>query len=257
MRGKFSTIFGLSLVLALCASSALAQAEAQQPQYYFTMDIAVPANKAAAYEAAVKELKAFYVKHEYSRPWTVYRTDDFHYYILIPMKNMADFDALFADSMKYQQMPGFEAITKKFAGTMESETAGLVMLRNDLSYSPENPRVPVEEAEFIQWYYYYLLPEHQAEAEAVSKEWQSLFKSSNISDGFQVWMPVLWTDLPALVATLWGKSEVDFFIQNDKNIKLMGEKYQKLTMKTMALCRKFEIRTGTILRELSYVPKKK
>jgi hypothetical protein len=43
----------------------------------------------------------------------------------------------------------------------------------------------------------------------------------------------------------------------EKNVEKMGDEYLALTKKTMDACRKFEQRTGMILRDLSYIPQEK
>jgi hypothetical protein len=64
-------------------------------------------------------------------------------------------------------------------------------------------------------------------------------------------------DMPAMVAAGGAKSKAAYYSDMEKNIEMMGDEYTALTKKTMDVCRKFEQRTGTILRELTYIPPKK
>jgi len=255
MRSRALIVVGLCLgsVLSL---GILSTAQAPEYQLYAITEMIVQPAKSADFEAVMKEWTAFYVKNNYPWPYAVYRTEDFRYYLLTPMKDMAEFDAMVKADMELAKKggPEFEAMMKRTGGSMAFYNGGALVLRNDLSYVPEKPRVKMEDAPFICWDYYYILPERQNEAEQIAKEWQALYKSKNLPDAFQVWMLVMGPDLPLIVASRWGKSEADFNAEDEKNLKKMGEAYPALAKKTMALCRKYERRTGYRLDSLSYAP---
>lgn len=259
MKGKVSIILVVCLVVGFFSLTALAQAEEQKPQLFAVWDVVVYPSKFMEFEAANKEFVALAAKHECPFPWTAYRTSDFHYYFLIPIENLAGLDKVMDYFGKVAEKAGkeYEAIQKGMAGTYESETLGAVLLRTDLSYNPEKPRVKTEEMNFVWWNYYYIKSGKEKEAEEIAKEWQALWGSKKITDFFNVFQYFLGPDIPAMVAAGGAKSEPDYYSQTEKNIKKMGDEYAALTKKTMDACRKFEQRTGTILRELSYIPKEK
>ena len=97
----------------------------------------------------------------------------------------------------------------------------------------------------------------EKEAEEIAKEWQALWKNKKIKDYFNVYQAFLWSDMPGMLAAGGAKSEADYYSQLEKNIKKMGDEYIALTKKTMDACRRFEQKTGKILRELSYTPPEK
>jgi len=66
----------------------------------------------------------------------------------------------------------------------------------------------------------------------------------------------MWSDLPVIVVAGGAKSEVDYYTQSEKHLQKFGEEVQALMKKTMDWTRRFDQKTGTILRELSYMPKK-
>ncbi len=251
-----------SLILAgLCLGSALSLgifSNAQAPEYqlYAITEMVVQPAKSGDFEAIMQEWAGFYAKNNYPWAYTAYRTEDFRYYLIAPMKNMAEFDAMVETDMGLAKKggPEFEAMMKKTGSAMVFYNSGVLVLRNDLSYAPEKPRVKMEDAPYICWDYYYLLPERQNEAEQIAKEWQALYKSKNLPDAFQVWMLVMGPDLPLISASRWGKSEADYNAEDEKNLKKMGEAYTALAEKTMAICRKYERRTGYRLDALSYTP---
>jgi hypothetical protein len=255
MRSR--ALIGVGLCLGSVLSlGILCSAQAPAIQLYAITEIVVQPAKSADFEAVMKEWVVFYAKNNYPWPYVVYRTEDYRYYLLGPMKNMADFDAMVKADMELAKTggPEFEAMMKKTAGSMAFYNGGAIVLRNDLSYVPETPRIKMEDAPYICWDYYYIIPERQTEAEQIAKEWQALYKSKNLPDAFQAWTLVMGPDLPLIVASRWGKSEADYNAEDEKDLKQMGEAYTALAKKTMALCRKYERRTGYRLDSLSYAP---
>jgi hypothetical protein len=70
-------------------------------------------------------------------------------------------------------------------------------------------------------------------------------------------MLILGAELPLVVSSRMALSEADFNAESQKNLELMGDAYTALANKTMAICRKFERRTGRWLSALSYTPEVK
>ncbi|UCC41026.1 MAG: hypothetical protein JSV96_06240 [Candidatus Aminicenantes bacterium] len=259
MRCKVSIVLVLCLLVGFCALPNLAQAQEQKPQLMAIWDIVVHPSKFMEFEAAMKEFVAIYAKLEYPHPWTTYRTVDFHYYLVMPIENYAALDKLFDYFSTVMEKAGkeYEAVMKSFAGTYESETFGTFYLRHDLSYRPENPRITIEDVNFVWWSFFYIIPGMESEAENISHDYQELYKSHGISDGWEIYIGAMWSDLPVLCVAGGAKSEADYHIQNEKNMQKFGDKHMALMKRTMDGTRKFEMKTGTILRELSYTPKKK
>jgi hypothetical protein len=249
------------IILGLCLSTLASLgifARAQEPvtQLYAITEFIVEPAKSADFEAVMKDWVAFYVKNKYPWAFMTYRTEDFRYYLLGPVKDIADFGEMVKADMELSRKggPEFEGLMKKISGTFASYNSGMIIMRSDLSYLPEKPRVKIEDGRYICWDYYYVIPGHETEAEQIAKEWQALYKSKNIPDAFEVWMLVMGPDLPMIAASRWGKSEADFNAEDEKNLKKMGDAYTALAMKTMALCRKYERKMGQRLDALSYTP---
>jgi len=259
MRCKVSIVLMVCLLVSFCVLPALAQAQEQKPQLITIWDIVVHPSKFMEFETAMKEFVALYAQLEFPYAWETYRTSDFHYYLVMPIENYAALDGIFNYFNKIMEKAGKEymAVMKNFAGTYESETFGTFYLRYDLSYIPEEPRVANEDMNFIWWSYYYILPGMEEEMEKISHEWQALYKSNGIPDGWNVYMGAMWSDLPVLIVAGGAKSEADHYAQGEKDMQKFGDKVLPLMKRTMDLSRRFEQKTGTILRELSYTPKEK
>jgi hypothetical protein len=259
MKSKASIILTVFFVAILLSLTLSAQAQEQEPQLYLVWEDIVHPSKAMSYEAVLKKWVDFNAKYKFPHPVTVYRTNDYHYYTLLPIEKLADIEDLekYITGLGEQAGKEVEELQKGLSGTTESTTAGTVLLRTDLSYMPENPRVKTEDVSFVWWNYYYIKYGNEKEAEEIAKEWQALWQSNGITDSFQVYQPMLWSDLPVMVAAGGALSAADYYSHMEKNIEKMGDEYLALEKKTMDACRRFEQKIGMILRDLSYIPPEK
>ncbi len=260
MRNRISIFLALALIATFLSVTALAQEKEQKPQLFVVWDEVVHPSTIMAYEAGLKAWKDLNAKYKFPYPVMVYRTTDNHYYTLLPIEKLADIEKLEKFWTEIKEKGGKEyeeeeaQLQKHFAGSYESGTFGVIALRTDLSYIPENPRVKEEEIDFVWWNYYYVKTGMEKKAEEIAKEWQALWKSKEITDGFYVYQPLMWSDLPVIVAVGGALNQTDYFTNLEKNTALMGDEYLALTKKTMDVCRRFEQKYGRIVKELCYIP---
>jgi len=259
MRKKVSLVLVAVFLLGFCLLVTHVRAQESKPQLYVVWDVIVYPDKFMEYEAGMVEAIKFYTKHDFPWGWAAYRTDDFHYYFLMPIENMAQIDKFFEYGKKMQQTAGSEymAMAEGMLGTYESETLGVVLMRTDISYIPENPRVASEDMTFFEYSYYYLKPGMEMEAEKLAADWHAYFKSQDIKNGFNIFTSIMWADQPLWVVTTGYQNKADYHAQAAKMAASAGEDYLALAKKTMDGCRMYERRTGVLIPEMSYVPKKK
>jgi len=254
-----SLVLGVLCIGVVLSLGLAARAQAPAVQLIMVSDIVVEPAKSAEFEAVLKDWLAFYVEIKYPWPYTIYRTEDFHYYLLTSVKDMAGIEEMMKTDMELAAKggPKYEALVKKSRGSFIFQNSDLVVLNYGLSYLPEAPRVSTQDARFICWDYYYGFPAMEKEAEQVAKEWQALYKSKNIPDAFVNYMLIMGPDLPLMVGARWGKDAADFYAADEFLRKTAGEAYTALANKTMALCRRYERKTGYRLDALSYWPETK
>lgn len=259
MKNRVSLVLVFFLLLGSCLIVSPVKAQESKSQLYVVWDVIVYPDKFMEYEAASVDMIKLLAKYEFAWGWNAYRTEDFHYYFLSPIENLAQLDQFFEEAMNINQKAGQEAMAMEegFQGTYESETMGVFMLRSDLSYIPENPRVASADMKFFEYSYYYLRPGMGMEAEKLAAEWQAFFKSKGMNDGYNVFTSLIWSDLPVWVVSSGAKSEADFYANQAKMAAALGDDYMALAKRTMDGCRKYERRTGVYVPELSYIPKQK
>ena len=257
MRSKISVFLVVSLVVSICALTILAQEKEQQAKAFYVREVAVRPSGLMNFIAGVKELVAQETEHKFPFPIYAYGTEDFMFYFLAPLGEgtIEDFWKAWGEfQVKIGQEQG-QKIQKLMEGTTEYHNDGFVVLRPDLSYTPENPRLKPEEANFRNWIFYYIEPGKEKETEEVAKKLVALYKSKNIPDGWDTYEVIMGKEAPLYVIVDRAKNAADYYSTDYS--KLLGEEAKALSVKSLPLLRKLETKQGWFRPDLSYIPKEK
>ena len=254
---RIKNFFSIVVIMVLCFSalSTFSQVEEQKSLLNIVWDLEVEPSMVDEYEAATKVEAALYATYEFPYSWTVYSSDDFHYYFVIEIDDYATIDKLYKAFGELHNEAGeeYEAMQKSFLGTYSQYKQSTFRLMPEHSYTPEEPGLEPEEAKFIYWGFEYVKAGKEKEYEKVIKEWVELYKSKNILDGWNQYVGEIGADGPFYFYAVRAKSAADYYTRYDKNAELLGDEVKVLLNKTMALLRKFEYKTGMIRPELSYI----
>ncbi|UCE40147.1 MAG: hypothetical protein JSV17_11850 [Candidatus Aminicenantes bacterium] len=253
MRRKIFVCLGLGIFFCLSALAVAAQAQEQEAQLYFVREIMVKPSKVMDYFEGTTALMAQIKEHKFPYPINVFRCDDFSVVFSAPLENIADMQNLGDSWDELMAMIGPEQgkkIQDLMDGTSEFREDGLIVLRPDLSYTPESPRLKPEEVNFYRWSFAYLLPGKAPEFEETAKKYVPLMKSKNIPDGYVVYQVIMGKELPLYVLVQGGKNPADYFSMDYS--ETLGEEAQVLQSKLWSLMRKMEYKNAWIARDLSY-----
>lgn len=96
------------------------------PRFYWVFKDHLRPGHEAEYTAMCKNLMGFYDKAGMKAKWGIYQslagTDAAHFMVVIPLKSMADLDAMLAEEAKFAQAAGEEGL--KTLARLESEAVG-------------------------------------------------------------------------------------------------------------------------------------
>ena len=258
MRRKFFICLGLGIFLCLSALTIAAQAQEQEAQLYFVREVRAKKSKAMDYFEGTKELMAQMKEHKFPYPISVYRCNDFTFVFSVPLENLADLENLgntmdeFMANIAPEQG---QKIQKLLDGTNEYREDGLIVLRPDLSYIPENPRLKSEEINFFNWTFNYLLPGKEKELEEMAKKYKTLYQTKNIPDGFFLYQVIMGKEQPLYILVQSAKNPGDYF--STDHSEALGEEAAALQGKLWSLIRKIEYKQAWIARSLSYIVQEK
>jgi hypothetical protein len=257
MKTKILAVLVVLLLGAFCFLPVATLAQEQKPQLYYVYDFVVKPAMVSQFEAGVK--------HEIELgspiPWATFSTNDLHYYFLTPIQNYAAIDSMEKADNEWSAKIGKEkldALMKSYEGTFEHYKAGVIRFLPELSYAPKLTAPKPEEGNYMSWGFASVEFGKGKEFRDVLKQWVALYDSNKIPMGWNTYVAVMGVEMPLY---LWGersKSPAQYWAEDEKAMKTIGEaKVTELYKKTMALCRKFESKTGWARPELSNKPKGK
>ena len=250
----------LALALSAFPLAVFAQpAPAPKPAFITVHEEIVPPAMLARYEGLTKELLGALAAKSINDPniaFSTFMTPDFHYIYVSRLQNgLAGYETMFNAWMSLPDKVGKEKwadLMTRSVGTTSSYNEVLAMRRDDLSYAPATPRLKPAEQAYVRWFFYYLVPGKESEAEAISKDYAALFKSKNIADPFTIYMAMNGNDLPLLVVATFGKSPADYAANDEKINAALGNDVRPLQARALAITRRYEIREGLYRPDLSY-----
>jgi hypothetical protein len=246
------------LLLSFLVSFAAFAADAPKPELFIIHEEVVKPSAVAAYEAASKDFLGALWEKKVTSPafnWMAAMTTDFHYIYIMRIENFAALDRNMAEWEKAKQTVGAErwaSIERRGNEPLSSYSEVVSMYRPDLSYIPATPRLKPEENRYVRLQFFYLIPGKEKDAEAIAKDYISLFKQKNMGDGFRIYMSILGEDLPLLVASIHAKSAADYAAMDERTNTVLGADLRALQARAMSISRRFEQREAMIRPDLSY-----
>ena len=255
MSRKKAVFLAAGLLAVLFILSGMTGAQEKKSQLYFVGEMAVKPSGIAKFEAAVKKE----IELAYPLPWVAYSTSDCFYYFLFPIENWAGIDAINKADAEWMAKIGdkLQELIKSLEGTIHYYRYGVIRSLPELSYAPKKPRLKPEEEKYISWGFAYLEFGKEKEFADVMKQWVEESKNKNTAIGWNTFVVESGAEMPLYFWAESAASATDYFAESEKDSKKIGkDKYSELGDKTMALLRKFEIKTGQPRPDLSNVPKK-
>lgn len=254
---KLKSFVGIFCVV-LMAGSAFAQMPSGQ--WYVIHTEVVKPSMVKQYEATSKEFVEMVKANQASLPDFRFfgsQSDDFAYTYVVPIENMAGMDAINKQFMSMMTGPSaaqFMDLMKRNGPTIEYVKEWVVGHEPELSYTPETPRLKPEEMKYFHLDVYYIQADKDMESRALSKEFAELFKKKNIPDGYQIFIPVMAAEMPAIIVRVGAKDASDFYASSMKNREMLGEEGKALFERASAITRRFETRNTWTRPDLSVPP---
>lgn len=260
MRGKFSVLLLVGILVSLVTSPTLTQAQEQKTQLYLLFEVKVKSTMVKEHGDIIKEMVAKDIKYNLGYTYYTYYDNHLHTYFSIPLENYGDLDNYLAAWNKVGEKWGMDKtqdLHQRFSETYESMETAFYLYRPGLSYNPENPRLKSEEIKMGFWDILYVKPDKEKEIEDLFKEFIALCKSKNISEKIRVFAGDIGTDMSVYLGIVYAKDPAGFYHNNRKMWDALGEEGAALYQKVIPLLRKRESRIVWYSPNHSYIPEKK
>ncbi len=231
--------------------------DSQEPVLFFTEDFTVKPSEIANFKEAVKAFIKIYDDNEVAYRWDTYQTEDFHFYFTTRVEDYADIGNMFSVINEMTAKTDPEKLRKINQLTSESTDSyryGLYFYRPDISYIPPNYSMNNDDPAYMQWNWFYIIPEKQGDMEVIATKWLEEYKSENISMPYYVWTAHIGDELPLYLYVWVGKNQEDFQNTMAEINQKLGEKTTELRNQTFDVVKKLKIQRGWSLPGLSYIP---
>jgi len=259
MRGK-QTFAVAAVLMAAFMTASLAAAQTAQPKWYVLhQEIARP-SMLKQYEDTTKEFVSLVRQHHDASPifnYVAVAGDDFVYTYVAPISSFSDLEKIYG---------GFDALAKavgeaKWGDLMmrggaatEFNRESIVMEDPSMEYAPANPRLKPDEEKYLHVDLYYVQPGHEADADAVARDFAALFRKKNLPAGYRLFKVVMGSEMPLIIVTTPAKDAADYAATDAAMRETLGADGQALFQRAFSMTRRFESHNGWIRPDLSLEP---
>jgi hypothetical protein len=259
MKKRICILLLAGLVTCLCFYSPPLAAQQTKSQMYLVGYDVVNPSMTTKYYQTVKEQVMLFDKYKWPYPWSVYATNDYCYYYLIPVNDFTDIGNLFNATTEFlgRASTEWKAVYAKFVGVVQSSSFSVFTLTPELSYVPTSPRLKPGEGNFVILDVWYVTVGKEEEFENHIKDLVALMKKRNITDRWDALVGGIGTEQPLYEFVAHDTTMADFWTHNAEMWKALGKEGSTLFEQLQACTRKREWKFEWYQPELSYTPKEK
>ena len=245
MKNRFFVSAFVGLVVMLATSAVLAQGR----PVIIVVDNHVTPGKEAQFEEARKEAISFFTEHDFPYNQLAFRSDTNTYRFLATLDNWEDMNT----TEQWFQQAGFPPSGGKLNDANNQVSMSIWRPRPNLTYIPDNPRIPQGEAGFVREVRFSLRPGTAPEAADVLEEMVAVNKRHNIRSVRIVWFQFSGSEGPVVSVFLLARDVVDSHTQGAKDTEMMGDEIRTLRQRLSGLATSREFVEWTIRQDLRYL----
>jgi hypothetical protein len=181
-----------------------------------------------------------------------FRLDDGTYMYVQPLENHAVLDVnLWKEVEDKIGEEAFGELMSGFNGTYLSHRDYIIQFDSSKSYMMED--LSVDDV-YREWHFQYIYQEKMDDYMNILDEWKKAFTDVNSPMGYGVYFAGLGMDGPVCVIQFGGENKIDLHEKNNKTTELMNGKRSELWQKTKKFIHKLEIKRGSLMEDLTYMP---
>lgn len=247
------------LALLLPAGAAMAQGQPPKGQLWALHQETVKPSMVDQYEAATKEFAAAVAKYRPAADFGYFAqaSERYVYTYAAPIKDwngVGGIDQAFMAVAKGVGMDKWNDLWKRGFAPVESVREMVVFEPAGLGYQPANPRLKQEEMTFRHFDFYYVMPGHEEEADAIARDFTALFKKKNMPDGYRLYKAMSGPDLPLIAIQVGARDAADYYANDVKTRAALGDEGKALFARAFAITRRFDTFNAQLRLDLSVPP---
>ena len=214
----------------------------------------IPPAMVSDYEDVAKTELAIFKKLNYPRSYWVYQTEDFHYWWVLQIKNLSDFEKLNQELGTFIVRMADEGFVfgEEFKGKTKFMKPMIFQWLPTLSCMTEE-QMKFDQAQYFRWGFCYAKVGFENEFQEQWIKMAEMMVAKEIGWGWNTYTGILGTENPFY---MWGEiynSPLDMETKRADAFRKLGEEFNSLWIETLQYMRKLEIQEGWYRPDLSYI----
>ncbi len=247
----------LPVTLLLLGYPAPAASQDSPPQMFYLVQEFVKPSKIAEYEANTKAfLKdlAMTPGAKETIQFSAVSGPEVGYIYVVPVDGWAGLGKAFGDWDAASRAMGQQKWAEHMArstGLSDHSATSVMMMRPDLSYRAETAALTADRR-YRHYDWWYIMPGHEQDIEAIAKEYIALYRAKNIQRGWRIYQSVVSPDLPMYLVVQTGTDEASYYAEDARIRQMLGSEGERLQQKAMQFTRRVESNYSWIRPDLSF-----
>lgn len=248
MKNQRTLLFTcLSLCLTICMSFA--------QQMYTVFEDNVKPSKFQEYEKAVKAFNKACEEHNVEMEWFAAAQDDFTYYYITPIENMAALDSRPMKKMAEAMGDKFQEMINNLDKCATASGSYIMYKVDDLSYeAPEDE--DRSDMTYRVWYELHYQAENKDKLKEGMKAVKAMFEEKGSKEYYNVYHTGFGTMENYYLVSVAAKDGVDSETRGKANQEVLGPDRYETFDKVMSCLDDWVEHRGRMRADLSYMPKK-
>ena len=236
-------------VLVMFLTSAV-YSQSVEKRLWMATKITVKSEQISSFENSLKEIINLFKENEYPYEFSFFQSTGFDYYYFMKMNSLEDWDKIIAASNAIWGKID-RSIYEEYVKCIESYKRFTVSDMPEHNYSPETPRLNMDDINYAIWDVHYVKPGLEEKYFESVKKWMDLARENNFGDPVLILEGGIGSDMPVYFGVLYGKDDIDMKQENRKLWEAYGEEGKKMYQNFMPILRDREMIEFWFRRDLS------
>ena len=244
---KIQSLFLFTLVMFM---ASVVFSQSNEKRLWMATNITVKSEQIATFENSLKEIIRLFKENDYPYEFSFFQSTGFDYYYFIKMQSLEEWDKIIAASNTIWEKID-RSIFDEYVKCIESYNRFTVLDMPEYNYSPENPRLNMEDINYAIWDVHYVKAGKEENYFENVKKWMDMARVHNFGDPVLMLEGGIGSEMPVYFAVLYGKDDIDMKQENRKLWEAYGEEGKKMYQDFIATLRDREMVEFWFRRDLS------
>jgi hypothetical protein len=243
------------VLLFIGLNSTYAQVSDSEWNYMLIREDVVKPSMTTNYEASLTDLTQFFIENKANDVnYITNLQDNYHYMHVSKLSSLDDIHKGIKTYINGDKASDeIKLIWSDLNESIDHYRSYVMKYEPKLSYVIDHD-FWLEDRPYRRWNYYYFQSGTEKQVDQILAAWKNLYKNKGVSQGFRVFKGVIGIEQPVVLFITWSDSPLNYQINLQESIKLLGEDGPILWMAMMELVRKVETIEGWYLPQYSYIP---